>query len=253
MKSELVVIEPNVYGKVGVVGDLHGDYKALQAIRKMVDLDSNLLVFLGDYADRGPDGVEVIRTVKALEEQHPKNVVALMGNHEDYTSEGVPNFNPCTLIGEAEAKNGSWGHYFVDEFKPFVDNLSLCALIVGNALLVHGGVSSKIHSLEDLEEPSDELRLDLLWSDPIEGDGEDPNWNRGVGVEFGADVSAAVCKALGVERIIRSHQPQLAASGPYVTHDGRVVTVNATSVYGGTPFVYFLDPKAPKKNSFVTV
>lgn len=253
MKPELAVIEPSRYVRVGVVGDLHGDYKALQALLKKVDLDSDLLVFLGDYADRGPDGVEVIRTVKALKLQHPGNVVALMGNHEDYTDKGVPSFNPCTLIGEAEAKVGSWGRYFKDEFRPFVDSLSLCALIPGNALLVHGGVSSKIKSTHDLEEPSDELRMDLLWSDPVEGEGEDPNWSRGAGVEFGADVSEAVCRVLGVERIIRSHQPQLAASAPYLMHGGRVVTVSATSVYGGVPFVYFLDPKAPKTTSFETV
>jgi serine/threonine-protein phosphatase PP1 catalytic subunit len=253
MKSTLVVIEPSTYSRVGVVGDLHGDFNSLHAIIEKANLESDLLVFLGDYADRGPDGVEVIRAVKVLKEQHPKNVVALMGNHEDFTEEGVPNFNPCTLIGEVEAKTGSWGSYFVNELQPFIDSLSLCALISGNALLVHGGVSSKVKSIEDLKEPSDELRMDLLWSDPIEDNGEDPNWNRGVGVEFGADVSAAVCQVLGVERIIRSHQPQLAASKPHVMHDGRVITVNATSVYGGVPFVYYLDPKAPKTNSFQTV
>ena len=253
MKSQLVVIEDCRYSNVGVVGDLHGDYKALQALLKTVDLDSDLLIFLGDYADRGPDGVEVIRTVNALRQQYPKNVVALMGNHEDYSSEGVPNFNPCTVIGEAEAKTGSWGRYFLNELKPFIDSLSLCALIPGNALLVHGGVSSKITKLDDLKEPSDELRIDMLWSDPIDGVDEDPNWGRGAGVEFGADVSTAVCRVLGVERIIRSHQPQLAASKPYVMHDGRVVTVNATSVYGGTPFVYFLDLKASGKDYIRTV
>lgn len=253
MKSNLVVIEPSTYSRVGVVGDLHGDFNALQAIIEKINLESDLLVFLGDYADRGSDGVEVIRTVKTLKEAHPKNVIALMGNHEDFTEEGAPNFNPCTLIDEVETKTGSWGSYFKEELKPFLDSLSLCAVIPGNALLVHGGVSSKIKSIEDLKEPSDELRMDLLWSDPIEGNGEDPNWNRGVGLEFGADVSAAVCQVLGVQRIIRSHQPQLAASGPYVMHDGRVVTVNATSVYGGVPFVYYLDPKAPETNSFQTV
>jgi len=253
MKPELVVIEPDAFSRVAVVGDLHGDNRALKAILETVDLNSELLVFLGDYADRGECGVEVIRTIKALRQMHPNNVIALMGNHEDYTSNGVPNFNPCTLIGEAEVKTGSWGLYYLNELKPFIDNLSLSALIPGNALLVHGGVSSRIRSVEDLREPSDELRLDLLWSDPVEGNGESPNWGRGVGVEFGADVSASVCKAVGVERIIRSHQPQLSPQEPRVMHGGRVVTVNATSVYGGSPFVYFLDPKAPKKNYIRTV
>ncbi len=146
MKPELVVIEPDSYRRVGVVGDLHGDYKALQALLKTADLDTDLLVFLGDYADRGADGVEVIRTVKSLRQMYPKSVVALMGNHEDYSGEGVPNFNPCTLIGEAEAKTGSWGSYFLNELKPFINSLSLCAIVRGNALLVHGGVSGRLRA-----------------------------------------------------------------------------------------------------------
>ena len=94
---------------------MHGDYKSLVALLELVDLDGDLLVFLGDYADRGPSGVEVIRTVAELRKEHPKNVVALMGNHEDFTESGEPNFNPCTLINEAQAKTGSWQTYFRNE------------------------------------------------------------------------------------------------------------------------------------------
>lgn len=242
----MFVVEHQSYGKIGVVGDLHGDYESLTALLKLVDLDGDLLVFLGDYADRGADGVEVIRTVAQLRKEHPKNVLALMGNHEDFTESGEPNFNPCTLIHEAQAKTGSWQTYFQNELNPFIDTLPLCAFVPNNALLVHGGVSSKLHGIGDLKVPSEELKADLLWSDPFDDAGEHPNYSRGAGVEFGADVSEAVCKALGVGRIIRSHQPQLAATKPYLMHEGRVVTLNATTVYGGSPFVYFIDPKSIK-------
>ncbi|MCL5877258.1 MAG: serine/threonine protein phosphatase [Candidatus Bathyarchaeota archaeon] len=253
MKSLLAIIEPKKFSRVSVVGDLHGDYRTLTALLEVVNLGTDLLVFLGDYADRGPDGVEVIRTVATLQQKHPKNVVALMGNHEDFSELGEPQFNPCTLIEEASAKTGSWGNYFTGELKPFIDTLYIAALIPDNALLVHGGVSTKLTGSDDLKMPSEELRLDLLWSDPTNGDGEDPNYARGAGVEFGSDVSASVCKSLGVARIIRSHQPQLAAAKPYVSHGGRVVTVNATSVYGGAPFVYFIDPKSTEKDSYQNV
>jgi diadenosine tetraphosphatase ApaH/serine/threonine PP2A family protein phosphatase len=246
-------VEPAKYGKVGVVGDLHGDYHTLQRLLKAVDLEGDLLVFLVDYADRGPDGVEVIRTITDLRKMHPQNVVALKGNHEDFTQDGIPNFNPCTLIGEAEEKLGNWGLYFEKELLPFIESLPLACLLAGNALLVHGGISSKILGRQDLEAPSEELQIDLLWSDPIEGKGDDPNYRRGAGVEFGADVSEAVCKALGVERIIRSHQPQLAAKKPHTMHDGRVITLNATTVYGGLPFIYFIDPKTTKRDYYQSI
>jgi predicted phosphodiesterase len=247
------MVDPAKFGKIGVVGDLHGDYQTLQRLLKAVDLGRDLLVFLGDYADRGPDGVEVIRTVADLRKEHPQNVVALKGNHEDFTEEGIPNFNPCTLIAEVEAKLGNWGHYFEEELLPFIESLPLACLLAGNALLVHGGISSKISSQKDLEAPSEELQIDLLWSDPFGGKGEDPNYGRGAGVEFGADVSWAVCEALGVERVIRSHQPQLAAQKPHVMHNGRVITVNSTTVYGGLPFIYFIYPKTAKRDYYQSI
>ena len=117
---------------------------------------------MGDYADRGPDGVEVIRTVTQLRKEHPKNVIALMGNHEDFTESGEPNFNPCTLINEAQTKTGSWQTYFQNELKPFIDTLPLCVLVPNIALLVHGGFSSKLNGIGDLKRPSEELRADLF-------------------------------------------------------------------------------------------
>jgi diadenosine tetraphosphatase ApaH/serine/threonine PP2A family protein phosphatase len=250
LKSESVIVEPGNYRWVAVIGDLHGDIKALTALLKPIDLSADLLVFLGDYADRGEYGVETVRKVAELQREHSENVLALMGNHEDYSDAGEPNFSPATLIEEAQAKTGSWDTYFQKELKPFIDNLHLCALIPNNALLVHGGVSSKIKGIDDLKSPSEELRIDLLWSDPMDGDGEAPNYRRGAGVEWGADVSEVVCRALGVGRIIRSHEPQRAMSGPAIVHGVRVVTVSATSVYGGAPFVYFVDPKTIKKDFF---
>jgi len=45
-----------------VVGDIHGCYDKLTALMDKIniDLDSEKLVFLGDYIDRGPDSYEVV-------------------------------------------------------------------------------------------------------------------------------------------------------------------------------------------------
>ena len=249
LTSALLAVNTAKYRTVAIVGDVHGDYKSLTSLQKIVDLDIDLLVFLGDYADRGAEGVEVIRKVAQLRNEHPSNVIALMGNHEDYSEDGYPQFNPSTLIDEAEKKWGSWNRFFKDVFKPFVDSLPLAALIPGNALLVHAGVSSHITGIKALEHPSPRQRRDMLWSDPFDGKGEHPSI-RGAGVEFGKDISTAVCKSLGVERIIRSHQPSIAMEKPNITHDGRVITVQCTSVYGGQPFVYFINPKTTKKDNY---
>jgi diadenosine tetraphosphatase ApaH/serine/threonine PP2A family protein phosphatase len=253
LKSSLIRVEPQKYGKIGIVGDLHGDYQTLQALLKIVDLDADLLVFLGDYADRGSDGIEVIRNVTQIRKHHPDSIVALMGNHEDYSDTGNPNFSPCTLIQEATTKLGNWGTYFSEELKPFIESLPLCCLIPNNALLVHGGVSSKLTDAAALESPSEDLQMDLLWSDPFEGQGEDLNYSRGAGVAFGSDVSAAICQHLEVKRIIRSHQPQLATTKPHIMHNGRVITVNTTTVYGGSPFIYFVDPQSARQDYYQNI
>jgi hypothetical protein len=111
--------------------------------------------------------------------------------------------------------------------------------VVKGVLFVHGGVSRRVTGVNDLRFPSQCVETDVLWSDPFDGEGEQAN-GRGAGVAFGADVSAEVCRRLGVARVVRSHQPRKAWAGPCVEHDGRVVTISSTGVYGGRPFVFVL-------------
>ena len=225
---------------LGVIGDLHGDYDTLQSVLTTVDLKEDFLVFLGDYADRGACGVEVIDAIKTLMKKHPKNVVALKGNHEEFSASGEPTFYPCTLREEAEAKRENWQRYFTRELQPFLGQLYVAAIVPYEILFVHGGISRKIESLDNLRHPTAEMEKDLLWSDPFEGRGEHPN-RRGAGVEFGTDISEEVCRVLGVKRIIRSHEPLKALTGPHYSHDNRVITTSCTTVYGGNPFILLVD------------
>jgi serine/threonine protein phosphatase 1 len=63
------------------VGDIHGCSAALDALLAVVQpTPADLLVFLGDYVDRGPDSRGVIDRLIALRQSH--RVVCLRGNHE---------------------------------------------------------------------------------------------------------------------------------------------------------------------------
>lgn len=63
------------------VGDIHGSSAALDALMAVVAPTPNdLLVFLGDYVDRGPDSKGVLDRLLALQQTH--RVVCLRGNHE---------------------------------------------------------------------------------------------------------------------------------------------------------------------------
>lgn len=239
--------------RIAVVGDLHGDYRAFRALREVVNPDRDGIVFLGDYADRGPDGVEVIEGVRSLMKEYPRNVVALKGNHEDYKDSGSPNFSPWTLHIEAAFKGRDWEKYFHEELKPFFNELYLAAVMPGETLFVHGGISNKIKSLSDLRHPTPGVEQDSLWSDPFDGYGQRPNSRGGTTIVFGKDVTDRVCDSLGVKKIIRSHQPNKALSKPYAEHNDKVITTSSTSCYGGDPLVIFVDAKNPSNLSVHTL
>ncbi len=235
--------------KLMVVGDVHGDIEVINSLLRIFEPSKDAIIFLGDYADRGPNGIEVIDAINSLKNSNPQSVIVLKGNHEDYSYDGKPLFYPCDLISEAERKRHDWQKYFLTTLQPFLRKLYLSALLPGENLFVHGGVSNKIISIESLKKTSKEIETDILWSDPFEGKGERPN-SRGVGIFFGEDVTDDVCKRLAVKRIIRSHEPNKSLFEPFFEHSGKVITVSSTHFYGGKPFVLVIHPSNPSELSY---
>ncbi|NRD80140.1 serine/threonine protein phosphatase [Bacillus sp. BRMEA1] len=66
------------------ISDVHGQFDSMIILLNEANFDPKYdqLVFVGDMIDRGPDSVGVIKYVKHLQEQHPKNVFVVLGNHE---------------------------------------------------------------------------------------------------------------------------------------------------------------------------
>lgn len=246
-KGKLATVEEG-FRVVMVAGDIHGDFQAFKKIEKIFhETQDGVLIFLGDYADRGDQGLEVIQGVSAMMERCPDRVIPLKGNHEDYR-EGKPCFSPWTLGEEVEAKTGKPWEDFFPEMERFIQKLFLGAVIPGVALFLHGGISSRLKDLRDLENPDPALEEDILWSDPMDENGECPN-PRGAGVLFGPDVGRSVLGKVGVKLLIRSHQPQKAAEGPFLEHGRRVLTISSTSIYGGRPFLLTIQTGAHLKRS----
>jgi 3',5'-cyclic AMP phosphodiesterase CpdA len=241
-RLKLAEINADLPGRIFVFGDIHGNLNVLRAGLDRAD-DDDLVIFLGDYADRGDEGVEVVETIDKLIDSRPESVIALKGNHEEYLPDGSPTFQPADLPREAAEKRGNWQTYF-PRYKNFTDKLYLSAVLPGYALFVHGGITSGIDGGEDLMEPATSIRQALLWSDPSMTDGERPN-KRGIGTEFGPDVTGYTLEKLGVRHIIRSHEPRKAVHGPVCEQNDRIVTLNSTDVYGGDPFVLIIDPDDP--------
>jgi len=71
----------NIYA----VGDIHGCLDQLEMLLDEVqpDLEKDILLFVGDYIDRGPDSRGVVDYVLGLQQRYPREqVVCLKGNHE---------------------------------------------------------------------------------------------------------------------------------------------------------------------------
>jgi len=73
----------NAYGKTYVIGDIHGCHGALVKILQRIKPNprEDVIIFLGDYIDRGPDSKQVVSEILRLRRKFPR-LITLKGNHE---------------------------------------------------------------------------------------------------------------------------------------------------------------------------
>lgn len=102
--------------KTIVIGDIHGCYEELKEM--IVDLENNKeynkdtdrLIFLGDYIDRGMDSYKVIQYIKELQKNND-NVIALMGNHEKMCIDFMAHLSDDWLLNGYHTTINSYGNY----------------------------------------------------------------------------------------------------------------------------------------------
>jgi serine/threonine-protein phosphatase 5 len=119
-------------------------------------------------------------------------------------------------------------------FKLFSESFSalpLATLIGRKYLVLHGGLFSDDNvTLDDIRklnrhnqrQPGQAgLMMEMLWTDPQEETGRGPS-KRGVGMQFGPDITAKFCEKNGLEAVIRSHEVRM--DGYEVQHNGKCIT-----------------------------
>lgn len=119
-------------------------------------------------------------------------------------------------------------------FKLFSESFSalpLATLIGKKYFVLHGGLFSddnvtlddirKLNRHKQRQPGQSGLMMEMLWTDPQTEPGRGPS-KRGVGMQFGPDVTKRFCERNGLEAVIRSHEVRM--DGYEEEHDGKCIT-----------------------------
>lgn len=189
-----------------IVGDIHGQYSDLLRLFECGGFPpSTNYLFLGDYVDRGPNGLETICLLLAYKIKYPENFFMLRGNHECSSINRIYGF-----YDECRSR------YSLKIWRLFNDCfncLPLGAVIEDKILCIHGGLSPDLKSIDQMRRivrptdiPDTGLLCDLLWADPEpDTQGFDVN-DRGVSFTFGPDIVEDFLRRHEFDLIVRAHQ-----------------------------------------------
>lgn len=216
--------------KFTICGDIHGQFYDLMNIFKINGLPSptNPYLFNGDFVDRGSFSVECIFTLFGFKLLYPNHFFLSRGNHESYNMNQMYGFH-----GEVVAK---YTATMSNMFTQVYNWLPLCHCINKRVMVMHGGLFAQDNiMLDDLRKiernrqpPEEGLMCDLLWSDPQPRNGRGFS-KRGVGIQFGPDITEKFCKDNKLDYVVRSHEVK--AMGYEVAHNGKCITVFSAPNY----------------------
>lgn len=253
VKGRLVEVEPK--GEAVVVGDLHGNLDSLvevlqrsRILERMGKSSESMLIFLGDYGDRGACSAETYYTMLKLKLLHPEQVVLMRGNHEG--PEDLlpsPHDLPAQFQGRFKEK---WAEVYA-ETRGLFEHLYNALLVDKRYLMIHGGLPRELDTVDDIAfantlHPQRSLLEEILWSDPDETVEESSPSPRGAGRLFGKKVTDRVLAKLDVKILIRGHEP--CEDGFKISHGGKVLTLFSLK---GPPYFNtygaYLDVKLARK------
>ena len=256
-----------------VVSDVHGHVRHLvAALRRANLLDSGRawcggqarLSFLGDYFDRGPDGIAVVDLIRRLQAEADAaggRVEALIGNHE-ILALGMNRFGGQFVSSDLSSRRSfarSWalnGGQVHDQHSLTAEHVKwLCALdcvaLTGPNLLLHTDTTEYLHWGDTIEVINEAVRT-VLAADDLEAWWQ--CWVRltaryGFAGSDGEQAATELLGHLGGERIVHGHsviatftaQDPKEVTGPLSYAGGRVLAIDGGIYCGGPCLVVRLD------------
>ncbi|GJN41193.1 hypothetical protein PR202_gn00538 [Eleusine coracana subsp. coracana] len=237
--KEILIEESNVQpvnSPVTVCGDIHGQFHDLMKLFATGGhVPETNYIFMGDFVDRGFNSLEVFTILFAAK------------------SKVYGFYDEC----QRKYGNANAWRYCTDVF----DYLTLSAIINGQVLCVHGGLSPDVRTVDQIrtidrncEIPHEGPFCDLMWSDPEEIE----TWAvspRGAGWLFGSRVTAEFNHINGIELVCRAHQ--LVQEGlKYMFQEKGLVTVWSAPNYcyrcGNVASILSFDEKMERDVKFFT-
>ena len=260
-ESRLLKLESPMY----VFGDIHGNLTDLHFFANNLwtfgmGLTAGTFLCLGDYVDRGPNGLEVVGYLLAQKVLHPHKIHMLRGNHETRAVNGaIEHYQKGSFVWQCLDRFGQkMGQCVWENVNKVFDRMPLAATVDNDVFCVHGGIPRPINgeailniaqinalpsvmgitpSFNHESTVQTQVAMDLIWADPATeeteksgsldttGFGMSP---RGSGVHcYGTKAVEMFLKANGLSYIIRAHEPS--KDGIHVSKGARVFTVFSTS------------------------
>jgi serine/threonine protein phosphatase 1 len=222
----LTLFEPKPL--VYAIGDIHGCLSELKQMHEFIDRHikpEDIIVYIGDYIDRGPDSKGVVDLLIERQKTISNPQVHLLGNHEDMMMEG----NYWMVNGGAEAiksygldpyDHGIESRFFQDlcprDHQEFYAELRYHVLI-GKTVFVHAAIDPSY----DLDNQADHTKLWVRHFDAYKGD------------------------YVGGYTVVRGHTPTTE-----VIERTNQIMIDTGCVFGNKLTCLIIDPNNPEDRSF---
>jgi hypothetical protein len=252
---------------VYVIGDVHGELKKLLRLLKEVRLIGNdlgwiggstTLWFMGDFVDRGPEGIAVIDLVMRLQEEAAAaggRVASLMGNHELLLLAAYRFGRRSTGLGSnflsRWKRNGGNHKDIAGLTRRHIEWLSQLPLMscCGDDLFIHADAPFYMECGRSVEEVNATFRKlvkmsdALAWEELLENFARRGAFHHSYG---GQEFVEHFLERFGGRRLLHGHTPislvlgcsPKKITGPLTYADGRCINVDGGMCLGGPGFVY---------------